>query len=256
MKNGMAMKSPHFSQLSNINPENASTYAATFVTIEIDWADDAVISDTISIVEKADIEATWFVTHSTELINRLRENPKFEVGIHPNFNFLLDGDSRNGRDIKEVIEKLLDIVPEAKSLRSHSLLTSTRLLQLMPQYGLTHESNIYMSPASCDDLRPFRIWNELVRVPHSFEDDLYLLASSNCNASECETISRHIANEFVEKNGFKVLDFHPIHVFLNTENLDRYERTRDIHRNHDELIKHRYDGDGARTALETLLELS
>jgi hypothetical protein len=249
------MKSQIFSRLSQIKPENPATYAATFVTIDIDWADDTVLSDTVRIVEEADIEATWFVTHYTELISRLRENPKFELGIHPNFNFLLDGDPRNGGDVKRVIEKLLDIVPEAKSLRSHSLLTSTKLLQLMPQYGLTHESNIYMPPASCDDLRPFRIWNELVRVPHSFEDDLYLLASSNCDAAECETISKYIANEFVKKNGFKVLDFHPIHVFLNTENLDRYERTRDIHRNPDELIKHRYDGDGTRTALEKLLEL-
>lgn len=249
------MKSRLFSRLSKINPENPTTHFSTFVTIDIDWADDRVLNDTIGIVEKADIEATWFVTHSTELINRLRENPKFELGIHPNFNFLLDCDPRNGEDIKKVIEKLLDIVPEAKSLRSHSLLTSTKLLQLMPQYGLTHESNIYMPPASCNDMRPFRIWNEIVRVPHSFEDDLYLLASSDCDDAHGETISKHIANEFVKKSGFKVLDFHPIHVFLNTENLDRYERTRNIHRDYDELIKHRYAGDGVRTALETLLEL-
>lgn len=251
----MLMQSRPFSSLSKIKPENPTTYAATFVTIDIDWADDVVLSDTIKLIEKADIEATWFVTHPTTYINRLRENPKFELGIHPNFNFLLDGDKRNGEDIKKVIERLLDIVPEAKSLRSHSLLTSTKLLQLMPQYGLTHESNIYIPPASCDILRPFRIWNEIVRVPHSFEDDLFLLASSNCNAIDRETLSKHIANGFMKENGFKVLDFHPIHIFLNTENLDRYERTRNIHRNPEELIKHRYDGDGARTALETLLEL-
>ena len=57
-------------------------------------------------------------------------------------------------------------------------------------------------------------------------------------------------------NGFHVFDFHPIHVFLNTESLDRYERTRSIHQNPKELIKHRYQGHGTRSWLMELLELA
>jgi len=45
-------------------------------------------------------------------------------------------------------------------------------------------------------------------------------------------------------------------VFLNTESLDRYERTRPIHRDPSELIKHRFDGYGTRSRLIDLLTLA
>lgn len=61
--------------------------------------------------------------------------------------------------------------------------------------------------------------------------------------------------ELASRPGLKVFDFHPIHVFLNTESLDRYERTRPLHQNPKELIKHRYQGDGTRSRLIELLEL-
>jgi len=56
--------------------------------------------------------------------------------------------------------------------------------------------------------------------------------------------------------GLKVFDFHPIHVFLNTELLDRYDRTRHLHQKPGELIKHRFDGEGIRIRLLELLALA
>jgi len=58
-----------------------------------------------------------------------------------------------------------------------------------------------------------------------------------------------------ERAGLAVLDFHPIHVFLNTESSERYERTREIRRRPDELLKHRHTGVGTRTRLMRLLGL-
>ena len=63
-------------------------------------------------------------------------------------------------------------------------------------------------------------------------------------------------NEIASRSGLKVFDFHPIHIFLNTESLERYERTRPIHHNPKELIKHRYSGYGARNQLIELLEMN
>ena len=54
----------------------------------------------------------------------------------------------------------------------------------------------------------------------------------------------------------KVFDFHPIHVFLNTESLNRYERARPFFQNPKELIKHRYEGYGTRNRFIELLELA
>jgi len=191
------------------------------------------------------------VTHNTPTIDRLKGNPKFEMGIHPNLNHLLAGDPQNGRDIKEVIYRLLEVVPDAKCLRSHSLYTSTRLLQLMPEFGLTHESNLYLPPESLMLGRPFRIWNGVIRIPHCFEDDLFLFSPPAKEGA----FNAHVKS-FVNAEGIRVLDFHPIHAFLNTEDLTRYERTRAVHRKPRELIRYRYAGEGTRTALETLLEIS
>ncbi|MBK6792139.1 MAG: hypothetical protein IPG80_06265 [Anaerolineales bacterium] len=44
-----------------------------FLTFDIDWAHDDVLNDTIDLVEEANIAATWFVTHETPLLSRLRE---------------------------------------------------------------------------------------------------------------------------------------------------------------------------------------
>ncbi len=241
-----------FSQLSTVAP--GETGGTAFLTIDIDWAEDKVLNDTIDLVEKADVEATWFITHQTAVLDRLRENPKFELGIHPNFNFLLEGDTRNGGNFREVIERLLDVVPGAKSLRSHSLCTSTKLLQLMPEYGLTHESNTYI-PWGQEPAKPFQIWNDVVRVAHSFEDDLFLLESDERGMLDGETMSGHVRKYHSAADRISVFDFHPIHVFLNTNSIERYESTRSIHRQHDELIKHRFEGDGARLALRALLGL-
>ena len=51
------------------------------------------------------------------------------------------------------------------------------------------------------------------------------------------------------------LELFPIHVYLNTKSLDRYERTRPCHQTAAALLEHRHDGTGTRTALEMLLGL-
>jgi hypothetical protein len=98
---------------------------------------------------------------------------------------------------------------------------------------------------------PFCIWNSVVRVPHSFEDDLFLLMQNSLSHS----FNTYIKNYINSGGSIRILDFHPIHIFLNTESIDRYERTRNIHSSPKELIDNRYVGEGIRTAFETLLGL-
>ena len=49
------------------------------------------------------------------------------------------------------------------------------------------------------------------------------------------------------------LNFHPIHVFLNTEDLSRYERTRPLHNDPLHLEEARHTGVGVRTLLVDLI---
>lgn len=233
-----------FIKLSEIDPSNPDTWNCV-LTFDIDWACDEVLEDTIDLVESSGISATWFVTHDTPVLKRLRSNPAFEIGIHPNFNFLLNGDARNGGTAQEVVKRLLAIVPEAKTVRSHSLTQSSNILQIFADNGLTHEANHFIPEQAAIELKPWRLWNGLIKIPYLWEDDVACLYKENTPIQE-----------LTKRNGVRVFDFHPIHVFLNTESLDRYEGTREIHRDPKELSKHRYTGTGTRSHLKEILRLN
>ena len=230
--------------ISKVTPKDPHSYSDPIITFDIDWAHDEVIADLIDLVDQAKISAVWFITHATNLIERLRKNSKYEIGIHPNFNRLLDGDTSNGKTQMEIVDRLLNLVPEATSIRSHSLTQSSRLSQLFLAKGITHESNDYIPASSGLVLHPWQLETGLIKVPYFWSDEL------SCGNYNSLTIL-----ELISRQGIKVFDFHPIHVFLNTENLDRYERTRHLHNKPKELIKYRYEGEGTRSRLIALLEI-
>jgi hypothetical protein len=208
-----------------------------FLTIDIDWAHDEILEDTIQLVEETGVCATWFITHETSDLEFLRGNPRFELGIHPNFNPLLLGDKSLGKSADEVVSRLLEIVPEAKSVRSHSMAQSSVLLNLFSEKGLTHDCNHYIPQQSQIVLKPWHLWNGLIRVPYFWEDDLSCIYEDTFDASS-----------LLSRQGLRVFDFHPIHLFLNTNNLEQYEETRSFHQNPNELIKYRSESiPGART---------
>lgn len=236
----------NFGKISSIKTEQPSTWLdTTFLTFDIDWAHDEVLADTIDLVERAGISASWFVTHETPLLERLRGNALFDIGIHPNFNFLLQGDDRNGRNAEEVVNRLLAFVPEAKPIRSHSLTQNSHLLDLFSRVGLTHDCNHFIPAESGIAIRPWPLWNGLTRVPHFWEDDV-----------ACHSRDNRPIQELLMRPGLKVLAFHPIHIFLNTETLARYERMRPRFQEPEELIKHRFQGEGTRSRLQQLLKLA
>jgi hypothetical protein len=228
-----------FGLLSSIDPAQPSSWQGKiFLTFDIDWAHDDVLSETVDLVEMAEVPATWFLTHDTPVKARIRQNPKFELGIHPNFNFLLDGDARNGRNAREVIERLMEVVPEARSVRSHSITQSSVLIERFKEAGLTHESNYLVPHHSGIALAPYELWNGVCRVPYHWEDDVHFLHGHT-----------HTMQDVLNLPGLQVFNFHPIHVYLNTEHQDRYELTRSLHRNPLAMLKYRNAGCGTRNRL-------
>lgn len=234
-----------FDFISRIDPDAASSWEGKFfLTFDIDWASDAVLHDTLDLLERTEQRSTWFVTHDTPVLTRLRANPHIELGIHPNFNFLLQGDARNGADASEVIDRLLALVPEAKAVRSHSMTQSTPLLDLFVRKGLTHDANHFIPAQSGIALRPWRAWNGLIKIPYGWEDDLHCIYGSGPTPAQLRSAA-----------GLQVVDFHPIHVFLNTEHLSRYEGARAHFADVQALASHRGDAPhGARHLLSQLLE--
>ncbi|TSE31339.1 hypothetical protein LCC91_03300 [Tepidimonas taiwanensis] len=71
-------------KISEIKPDDPSAWEdRLFLTIDIDWVHDTVLADMIDLLDRFDVHATWFVTHDTPLLERLRDNPRYELGIHP-----------------------------------------------------------------------------------------------------------------------------------------------------------------------------
>lgn len=235
-------------KLGGILPDDPSTWQdKLFLTIDIDWAHDEVLSYAIDLVDRSDIHATWFVTHNTPLLDRLRANPNYELGIHPNFNWLLAGDPRNGANSAEVLERLMRLVPEARCVRSHSMTQSTGLLQAFADAGLTHDANHFVPASSGVELKPWVLWNGMIRVPYCWEDDVFCIYRER-------GVAEPDVNETTRRGGLRVFDFHPIHLFLNTESMARYEKTRSLHQRPDGLAAHRYEGVGARVWLAHLVD--
>ena len=237
-----------FATVSSVHPHRKESWdGRVFLTFDIDWAHDAVLEYTADIVEQADVAATWFVTHDTPVLGRLRANPRFELGIHPNFlPLLMQGDASNGATAEEVIDRLLAVVPEAKSVRSHSLIQSGRLLELFRDKGLTHEANAFIPEQSGMVLAPWIDWFGMVKVPYFWEDDFW------CDAPRAGKF-----DEVHVKGGIRGYDFHPIHVLLNTEDLSRYESARDAFHDPERLKQHRNeDSPGVADVLRRILGLS
>lgn len=234
---GRKMK-PQWQTVSQCVPDSPAADAIV-LTLDIDWACDEVLADCIDLIEGAGAPATWFVTHDTPLLERLRANDNFELGIHPNFNPLIEG---NGTSADRVIDEILAIVPEAVSVRSHSLLQSSQLQELFSRKGLRFDCNHFIPEQSGITLKSWRIWNGVIKVPHLWEDD-----------AACIFEAGAAVRDLVWRDGLKVFDFHPIHVFLNTEDLARYEQTRNLHSTAAKLVERRFLGRGVRTQLLDLL---
>lgn len=111
-----------FSTIPQIDPAMPKTWPGkVFMCIDIGWASDKVLAHTLDRLEGTGAAATFFVTRSTPLLDRIRRSPQFELGIHPNSNSFLDQSERRSGDARTIVRRRLPIVPESKTVWSHSL---------------------------------------------------------------------------------------------------------------------------------------
>jgi hypothetical protein len=231
-----------FSFISEIMPEKEKTWKnKIFLTFDMDWCHDDIIVDTYNLILKHKIKSSWFVTHDTKLLKKFKNDPLIELGIHPNFNNLLMN-SEKEKNHEDILSELLDKVPNARIVRSHSLLQSEKLLDSFYKFKISHISNFYVPYASGFEVKPYKLWDNLIITPHRWQDNVEIKMNSNLN----------LFNKI--DNGLNIFNFHPIHIFLNSKNLERYNKNRDIIHNPKKLIRHRFKRYGIRNFLQDLLE--
>ena len=200
-----------------------------FITFDMDWASEEVLKYWHDIIKKLDIKVTLNVTNNSKTLEAIKNDKQIELGIHPNFNKLLLNYSKN-LDYIQVLNEVKSIIPEAVTVRSHSLVCGSQILSAFQKIGLKKELNLYIPPMKGNVLKPWSHEGELQRIPFIFEDDLYM------QYEEKYSINSYLSDEFDME---RVFNFHPIHVFLNTESLDRYEKCKIFNNDFSELKKYR-----------------
>lgn len=203
------------------------------ITFDTEWSPDPIIADTISLLDQYGVDATLFSTHRDGVTAEGHER-----GLHPNFI----GESSSD---PEVLADISNKFPEATGLRSHSMYVHSPLRQHYETHGIRYESN-YMQYL-VEDLRPFWLYGGIIQLPVYFMDDMWLRTRG-------QKSSLPDVSSLLESDGLKVLDFHPIHVFLNTPSIEYYEQHRDNYQDPVALQKERASGLGVRDLFIALLE--
>lgn len=184
------------------------------LTLDIDWAPDCAIDWVARHLVHREVRATWFVTHLSPAVARLRHHPDlFELGIHPNF---LPGSS-HGSDPDAVLDHCMQMVPDASSLRSHALVQSTPILErIMSRTPITTDVSLFLPYTPF--LRPLEYGvgdRPLLRLPYFWEDDVEMQQEKPC---------WDLAPLLDVGTGVKVFDFHPVHVYVNAADMAPYRQ--------------------------------
>jgi hypothetical protein len=208
-----------------------------FITLDIDWAPDPVIEYSVELLESLNLSATIFATHTSPTISRLQSLNNFEVGIHPNF--------LNCENYSKHLDDMCELFPEAKSVRSHGLFSSSNIVNLYEKKGLKVCSDIFLPYST--NIRPFWRYDNrsLLSIPYYWEDGNYLL---------CKKFIIPDFEKLKSTNGIKIFNFHPIHLFVNSDTSSFYkELVKKNYHDVENLIKIRKDF-GIRNFLEELAD--
>ena len=180
------------------------------LTFDIDWAPDWALEDLLSLLDAECVKATFFTTHDT-YVNKIIEQAGHNLGIHPNF---LPGSSQ-GDDVSEIIKNLLTLVPKATCIRTHSLVQSTPLfLEIFSiPSSLLYDFSLFTPSLGLFRKIPWNFNNiKFYRLNYQWEDDFYF----DRDNYKWTNISHICPNS--------ILDFHPIHICLNSSNHISYSK--------------------------------
>lgn len=220
------------------------------MTFDQDWAPDWAVEACVSMCLDANVPFTFFATNESPILRAIKAESSSELGVHPNFL----PNSSHGTGTKEVLSAMAALVPEARSMRTHSLVQSSRIFAEVVNYTeIVNDVSLLIPFGS--DLRASTTHygtRSLIRLPYSWEDD---------EAMFRERWDWRLSSWPGDSAGYHTFDFHPIHVALNSANMTNYEALKEHLRGRplfeakpDEVLKFRYEGKGTATYFAELLQ--
>jgi hypothetical protein len=217
------------------------------ITLDVDWAPDFMIDAAAQALVDRNVKSTWFLTHHSPAVARLRERPElFELGMHPNF---LEG-STHGRTPAQVVAHCAALVPGARAVRTHCLLQSTPLHdELLRGSEVEIDCSLFLPGAThVEAVEQWSPGGRLLRLPYVWQDNMEMYSPDPNWDTEA----------VLDAPGLRIFDFHPVHVWLNSASFDPYERLKaskplaDV--TEDDALAFRHTGPGARTAFMDLTD--
>jgi len=173
------------------------------LTFDVDWASEEMLQHVVRLVEDAGLKATFFATHDSSLLRGL-DQQNYEIGIHPNFRGNMEYAARTAA--------LREIYPDAIGVRSHGLFTGSDINRAFAQGGLKYDSNIFLP--FMNYIKAYAHCSGLYMIPYTWDDDF-------CISSGKSFDSLHMD---LTKPGIKVFNFHPVHVYYNTDSAEYYQK--------------------------------
>lgn len=193
----------------------------TAITFDVDWAPDWAIDLCMEHCERAGVPSTFFVTHESACWKEMKQVSSVELGIHPNF---LMG-STQGDNYRDVLDYCLNLVPAARVMRMHSLAQSSQIFELVADYYHQLEVDVSLFLYLHPHLQPIDFYYGksgrcITRLPYFWEDDV--AATHPRWEWEIERL--------VHTHGLAIYNFHPIHVALNTADMNDFSAFRNAFR--------------------------
>jgi hypothetical protein len=217
---------------------------ALIVTVDLDWACEAAVAETLEFLLNHKIYPTVFITHRSFSVESLMD--QLEVGLHPYFH----PNSSHGATIDEVVKHVMSLPHNLPAFRCHRFASCNTSMQAMKEAGMLISSNV------CTDLEtvaPFKNRFGLLEVPVFLEDGGYLWQNYPLSMSQR-------LKELILGEGIKVIILHPMHFVINTPNFEYMLKIKQIPREEwqnltkSDLNHLRWKGRGIRDLMLALIQ--
>jgi hypothetical protein len=206
------------------------------ITGDTEWSPIEVIDYMTDILAEYGIRATLFCTDEAD-----KSIKGHELAIHPNFRSSIELE-----DFESKIRALLAIFPESVGIRPHGPMFDTRLVPIYLDCGLKYDSSFLFPNA----VMPFSIFG-ITECP------IWWMDSHACGFEKRRFTKEFITGQIhsMKTEDVCLFNIHPIHVYLNTDSLERYFAAKHCYHDPIKLWKHRNHARfGVEDCLRTILD--
>jgi hypothetical protein len=192
-------------------------------TMDTDWSPPEVVDYAFS--ELIDSRLAWTV-FCTDFYSSVQARNRTEMALHYNVE---------GVGFEASFRAIAKKVPGAQGARGHSLAFSERLRPVYRDLGIVYDSSYLM--VGLDSIHPFQIARNVWELPLYFMDTFFLeFYEGNFSCSP--------SRQQLGSPGLKILDFHPVHLVLNTPSIEYYNANKSNYHSLRALLSRRYKGRG------------